>query len=417
MCSGACIRFVEENLNEIDIQGKDVIEIGSRFVNGTARWAIEQHNPKSYIGIDMFEGPNVDKVCSIEDTFNQFEPESFDIVLSTELLEHIIDFRLAINAMKRLCRKNGIIVITTRSKGFGLHGYPYDFWRYEKEDMDKLFSDFQINKCIKDPSHSPGVFLIAKKNNDNFIDITDFELYNILFDRIMKCNVDLLEKKISQQFPTKHEENKNYFETNKVLYDYGARRNTDKTLHGYLDKYEFFLKKFRDENFTFIELGVGKGSSLMMWHDYFRKAKIIGVDKNKKCLKLQKERISIEILDLGNINSYKILLKYSPLIILDDASHLWEHQLLSFFELFKILPSGGIYIMENIQTSFEPYKEQYRNNISISPYEVLYKISEAVVSDNSPDRNLPDYSIYINALSKSIDMISFIKGSCIIIKK
>lgn len=212
MCSGACIKFVEDNLSEADIKGKDVIEVGSRFVNGTVRWAIEQHGPQSYMGIDIFDGPNVDRVCSIEDTFTQFEADSFDIVVSTELLEHVIDFRLAINALKRLCRKDGIIVLTTRSKGFGLHGYPYDFWRYEKEDMEKIFSDFQIVKCMDDSSTSPGVFLIAKNvNNGSFVDLTSFQLYNILYDRVMSCDTELLEKKVLEKFTLKNEEDKNFF--------------------------------------------------------------------------------------------------------------------------------------------------------------------------------------------------------------
>jgi hypothetical protein len=57
------------------------------------------------------------------------------------------------------------IYITTRSYGFPYHAYPYDFWRYEIEDMKKIFSDFEIIKLIKD-HEAPGVFLKAKKTSN-----------------------------------------------------------------------------------------------------------------------------------------------------------------------------------------------------------------------------------------------------------
>jgi len=66
--------------------------------------------------------------------------------------------------MKQLCKPGGLIVATTRSYGFGLHGYPQDYWRYEIEDMQEIFSDFNILALEKDPQ-SPGVFIKARKPN------------------------------------------------------------------------------------------------------------------------------------------------------------------------------------------------------------------------------------------------------------
>jgi hypothetical protein len=52
--------------------------------------------------------------------------------------------------------------VTTRSIGFHYHGYPYDFWRYEPEDMRAIFVDFEIVALERD-TDAPGVFMLARK--------------------------------------------------------------------------------------------------------------------------------------------------------------------------------------------------------------------------------------------------------------
>jgi hypothetical protein len=74
------------------------------------------------------------------------------------------------------------IYITTRSKGFPYHGYPWDFWRYEIEDMKKIFSDFEIIKLIKD-HEAPGIFLKAKKTSNALIDLSNIALYSMILGR------------------------------------------------------------------------------------------------------------------------------------------------------------------------------------------------------------------------------------------
>jgi len=79
------------------------------------------------------------------------------------------------------------IYITTCSKGFPYHGYPYDFWRYEVEDMKEIFKDFEIIKLEKDPE-APGVFLKARKSKDytRSIDLSEICLYSIILGKRTK---------------------------------------------------------------------------------------------------------------------------------------------------------------------------------------------------------------------------------------
>lgn len=86
----------------------------------------------------------VDEVWDARYLSEKFGENSFDVVLSTEMLEYVDDWRKVITEMKRVLRPDGILIITTRSPGFPYHGFPYDFWRYTLEDFKIIFSDFII---------------------------------------------------------------------------------------------------------------------------------------------------------------------------------------------------------------------------------------------------------------------------------
>jgi cyclopropane fatty-acyl-phospholipid synthase-like methyltransferase len=111
-------------------------------------------------------------------------PESFDAVISTELLEHVKDWRIVINNMKQVLKLGGYI--TTRSKGFPHHAYPYDYWRYELSDMKAIFSDFEI-VCLRKDHMDPGVFLKARKPlNWASTNLDNTALYSIILGKRTK---------------------------------------------------------------------------------------------------------------------------------------------------------------------------------------------------------------------------------------
>jgi SAM-dependent methyltransferase len=160
MCNPACIQFAISHIGRDDVQGKSVLEVGSRNVNGSFRDHISYFGPASYTGVDAIPGPGVDRVCPAEELLTMFKPSSFDLVVSTEMLEHVADWRLVVSNLKQLLKPGGALVLTTRSYGFPLHGYPDDFWRFETYDMQPIFSDFLIKVLMPDPSE-PGVFIKA----------------------------------------------------------------------------------------------------------------------------------------------------------------------------------------------------------------------------------------------------------------
>lgn len=182
MCNSSGIDFVSRVLEESDVKGRRVLEIGSLNVNGSVRPVICRLGPSEYIGADIMAGEGVDKICQAEDLPKCFAAGTFSLVVATEVLEHVRDWRRVITNMKGLLENDGILIITTRSYGFGYHGYPYDFWRFEEQDMRAIFSDMCITDLESDAS-APGVFLKAVKKLQ-FIekDLSGYRLYSIVKD-------------------------------------------------------------------------------------------------------------------------------------------------------------------------------------------------------------------------------------------
>ena len=180
----AVFDFFQRNVDCVEFNGKRVLEVGSKFVNGSVRPLIERFcKPEEYIGVDIESGKYVDIVLPVEKIVEHFGVEYFDAVISTETLEHVLDWRTAVNNMKLVLKPGGYIYITTRSKGFPYHGYPYDYWRYEASDLIKIFRDFEIIRIERD-WEAPGVFLKARKPiNWRSIDLNEIALYSILLGK------------------------------------------------------------------------------------------------------------------------------------------------------------------------------------------------------------------------------------------
>ena len=60
----------------------------------------------------------------------------------------------------------------------------------------------------------------------------------------------------------------------------GHLYQTDKIDHGYLEIYENYFNKLQNKNLTILEIGIADGKSLLMWSDYFKNSKIIGIDSS-----------------------------------------------------------------------------------------------------------------------------------------
>jgi len=137
MCNQWCFEFGIDSLPYIQKSAK-ILEVGSRNVNGSMRDVLSER-ASEYVGIDLFDGPGVDMVCDVAALTDSFANQSFDLVVSTEMLEHCLAWQDALFKMVSVLRPDGLLLITTRSPGFELHDYPSDHWRFSYSDFEQIF--------------------------------------------------------------------------------------------------------------------------------------------------------------------------------------------------------------------------------------------------------------------------------------
>lgn len=210
---------------------------------------------------------------------------------------------------------------------------------------------------------------------------------------------------------------------NSDFYNCGLAANTDKIYHhGYHRFYPQFINRNIDK---LCEIGIEDGNSLKMWLDYCPRATIYGLDIKKEIFR---DRVSIYRGDQSKVEDLLYLKKNignDVDVILDDGSHIPEHQILSFETLFSSLKPGGVYIIEDIETSYWKrnglygYETRYgvfNNNNLINTFKnILHLVNREFMSPD--DTNL--IKQVVNVSVDTIDSISTITfgQNCIVIKK
>ena len=144
----------------------------------------------------------------------------------------------------------------------------------------------------------------------------------------------------------------------------------------YFDIYDRHFSKFIGKNPVIVEIGVYEGGSLEMWNYYFDgQCSIYGIDINPNCAivpeKLNASNIHVWIGDQGNANFLEELGKKIPPIdiLIDDGGHFMNQQILTFEYLYKYIKDDGIYLCEDLHTSYMPnYGGGYKNKNSFIEY-------------------------------------------------
>jgi SAM-dependent methyltransferase len=89
-----------------------------------------------YVGVDVQENPHADLVGAVEEL--PVPDGSYDIVLCTQVLEHVNDPAAAIRELHRVTVPGGRVLASTHGVQV-YHPNPQDFWRWTQTGLERLF--------------------------------------------------------------------------------------------------------------------------------------------------------------------------------------------------------------------------------------------------------------------------------------
>jgi hypothetical protein len=192
--------------------------------------------------------------------------------------------------------------------------------------------------------------------------------------------------------------------------------------HAYTPIYDNWFRPLRHQPVRLLEIGVGGndkphhgGHSLRMWKRYFPKGQITGIDLYDKSAFIE-TRINIFKGDQSDADFLReVSQAEGPFdIVIDDGSHVQSHILASFEALFPLLNSGGIYVIEDTQTSYWPKFEgstSEMKSVSSAMNYFIHRVHGVNRTEWLGEGQLPDIP------DQRINSISFYHNLIVITKK
>jgi len=143
----------------------------------------------------------------------------------------------------------------------------------------------------------------------------------------------------------------------------GQKYDTDKTplrinvnslrhAHPYTLYYNSIFNHIKNYYLNILEFGILKGSSLLMWKEYFYNSKIVGLDNNIYYInKMKEQNFDVSFVDVNDENNISSSLKNLNMmfdIIIEDTTHQIEDQIRVIKNTVEYLKPGGVIIIEDI---------------------------------------------------------------------
>jgi tetratricopeptide (TPR) repeat protein len=200
------------------------------------------------------------------------------------------------------------------------------------------------------------------------------------------------------------------------------RHGTNKWgLSFYTPIYHALFGHLRERPVRLLEIGVGGygfrrigGASLAMWADYFMKGTVVGIDIAEKDLDLGPRVTLLRGAQEDAQFLAKVAADHGPFdIVIDDGSHVSQHIVASFGQLFPVLAENGFYVIEDIQCAFTP---QYGGVPIIGggtlqlAHTILQALNYAEIQAFSPDWQAPAFAPTIRSFRAYHNLFIVEKG-------
>ena len=188
----------------------------------------------------------------------------------------------------------------------------------------------------------------------------------------------------------------------------------------FFDIYERHFSKYRGKDINMMEIGVGSGGAVKMWREYFRNnnskanVNIYAIDKNPKCKQFEQDNIKIFIGSQDDRDFLKEVKSQIPKldILIDDGGHRMNQQIITFEEMYEHVKDDGIYLCEDVYTSYWPnFGGGYKNPNSYIEY------TKNLIDSLNAYWATEEDDLYPNAFTDSSYSIHYYDGIVIIEKR
>ncbi len=142
-----------------------------------------------------------------------------------------------------------------------------------------------------------------------------------------------------------------YMHLDKIALSTGTDKASN--MHNYTQVYARYFAPLKNKPIKLLEIGIGGGHSVKLWEEYFPHGDLYFIDHIS--LPNHSQRSQYHVLDQASVNdlhAFILTVGGNFDIIIDDGGHRMNQQITSFNTLFKYLKSGGLYIIEDLHTSY-----------------------------------------------------------------
>ena len=101
---------------------------------------------REYVGTDIAPGERIQYVCPAEEL--SAPDAAFDVVLATQVLEHVEDPHRSLTQMCRVSRPGGIVMFTVPGV-WPYHPTPNDYWRWTHPGLEELVSGVDTLELVE----------------------------------------------------------------------------------------------------------------------------------------------------------------------------------------------------------------------------------------------------------------------------